>query len=125
MWLFRMVDSNGGEKKHDVYRSKDCTKKFCKYLKEHAMKIINLVPLKKTKNNMVPLTKKYLKNILVKKNLAFVKNILNANTLRLKKYCKVRGNYHGTGQYTSTGNSIFFNIKYTKCFCSFSLWIKL
>ena len=47
MWLLRMVDSNGREKKHDVYRSKDCSKKICKYLKEHAMKIINLVPLKK------------------------------------------------------------------------------
>ena len=74
---------------------------------------------------MVPLTKKYLKHMLMKKNLAFVKNILNANTLMIKKYCKVRGNYHGTGQYTSTGNSIFLNVKYTKSFCSFSLWIKL
>ena len=33
--LFRSI-----ENKHDVYRGKDCTKKFCKFLKEHAMKII-------------------------------------------------------------------------------------
>ena len=26
--------------KHDVYRGKDCTKKFCESLREHAMKII-------------------------------------------------------------------------------------
>ena len=29
------------ENKHDVYRDKDCMKKFCKSLREHAMKIIN------------------------------------------------------------------------------------
>ena len=29
------------ENKHDVYRGKDCIKKFCKYLKEHAIKITN------------------------------------------------------------------------------------
>ena len=29
------------ENKHDVFRIKDCMKKFCEYLREHAMKIIN------------------------------------------------------------------------------------
>ena len=29
------------EKKHDVYRSKDCMKKFCEYLRDQAIKIIN------------------------------------------------------------------------------------
>ena len=29
------------ENKHDVYRGKDCIKKFCKFLREHAMKLIN------------------------------------------------------------------------------------
>ena len=29
------------ENKHDVYRGKDCMKKFCEYLREHALKIIN------------------------------------------------------------------------------------
>ena len=29
------------ENKHDVYRGKDCEKKFCESLREHAMKIIN------------------------------------------------------------------------------------
>ena len=38
------------ENKHDAYRSKDCMKKFCKYLREHAMKIINF---KKKKNEIV------------------------------------------------------------------------
>ena len=26
--------------KHDVYRNKDCMKKFCEYSREHAMNII-------------------------------------------------------------------------------------
>ena len=29
------------ENKHDVYRGKDCMKKFCESLREHALKIIN------------------------------------------------------------------------------------
>ena len=29
------------ENKHDAYRGKDCMKKFCEFLREHAMKIIN------------------------------------------------------------------------------------
>ena len=30
------------ENKYDVYRGKDCLKKFCQSLREHAMEIINL-----------------------------------------------------------------------------------
>ena len=29
------------ENMHDVYRGKDCMKKFCESLREHAKKIIN------------------------------------------------------------------------------------
>ena len=29
------------ENKHDVYRSEDCMKRFCEFLKVHSMKIIN------------------------------------------------------------------------------------
>ena len=29
------------ENKHDVYRGKDCMKKFCESIREHAMKINN------------------------------------------------------------------------------------
>ena len=32
---------DGIENKHDVYRGKDCMKKFCESLREHAMKTIN------------------------------------------------------------------------------------
>ena len=40
------------ENKHDEYRSKDCMKKFCEFLKQNAMKIINF-----KKNKMKLLTK--------------------------------------------------------------------
>ena len=30
------------ENKRDVYRGKDCMKRFCESLREHAVKIINL-----------------------------------------------------------------------------------
>ena len=39
------------ENKHDVYRGKDCMKKFCEFSREHAMKIINF-----EKNKMKLLT---------------------------------------------------------------------
>ena len=29
------------ENKHDVYRSNDCMKKFCEFIREHAIKKIN------------------------------------------------------------------------------------
>ena len=36
-----MLSFENIENKHDVYRAKDCMKKFCKSLREHPMKIIN------------------------------------------------------------------------------------
>ena len=34
------------ENRNDIYRSKDCMKKFCEFLREHAMKIINFEKIK-------------------------------------------------------------------------------
>ena len=31
------------ENKHDVYRGKDCMKKFCEFLRRHAIKILKLL----------------------------------------------------------------------------------
>ena len=30
------------ENKHDIYRRKDCMKKFCEFFREHAMKVIHM-----------------------------------------------------------------------------------
>ena len=38
------------ENKHDVYRGKDCMEKFCEFLRNHAMKVINF---KKKKNEII------------------------------------------------------------------------
>ena len=38
---FSMATILSYENKHDVYISKDCMKKFCESLREHAMEIIN------------------------------------------------------------------------------------
>ena len=42
------------ENKHDVYRGKDCMKKFCEFVREHTMKIINF-----KKKKMELLTKEW------------------------------------------------------------------
>ena len=42
------------ENKHDVYRGKDCMKKFCEFVREHTMKIINF-----KKKKMALLTKEW------------------------------------------------------------------
>ena len=41
------------ENKHDVYRGKDCIKKFCELLRKHAMKIINFKKKKEVINKRV------------------------------------------------------------------------
>ena len=38
------------ENKHNVYRGKNCMKKFCEFLREHAIKIVNF---KKKKNEII------------------------------------------------------------------------
>ena len=48
IWAF-----DGIENKHDVYQSDNCMKRFCKSLKEHAVKISNFV-----KKKTIPLTNK-------------------------------------------------------------------
>ena len=39
--MSKISSFKGMENKHDVYRGKDSMKKFCEYLRDHAMKIIN------------------------------------------------------------------------------------
>ena len=39
--MFTISSFNSIEKEHDVYRSKDCMKKFCESLREHAIKMFN------------------------------------------------------------------------------------
>ena len=49
--LFTSCSFDPTKNKHDCYRNKDCMKRFCKNLKEHATRIINY-----DKKEMMPLT---------------------------------------------------------------------
>ena len=52
IWAFDNI-----ENKHTLYRGKDCMKKFCSSLREHATNVINF-----EKNKTLPVTKKELKS---------------------------------------------------------------
>ena len=55
------------ENKHDVYRGKDCMKRFCEFLREHALKIINF-----KKKIMKLLTNKQQQSYENEKNLLYL-----------------------------------------------------
>ena len=52
IWAFDNI-----ENKHTLYRGKDCVKKFCEFLREHAKNITGF-----EKKKMLPLTKEELKS---------------------------------------------------------------
>ena len=77
--LFKAVES-----KHDVYRGKDCMKKFCESLREHRM---NLTSFKKAKLLTNELQK-------LQKFVMSVNENLKINMLKIKNigHCHYRGN---------------------------------
>ena len=66
--------------KYGVYRDKDCMKKFCEYLREHGMKIINFKGKK-----MRLLTNEQQK---IQKSVLFIKKNLKVNMLKIKNIVK-------------------------------------
>ena len=75
--LFTNCSFDAAKNKHDSYRGKDCMEKFCKDLREYAMKIINC-----EEKEMMALTDKENKSYkkqkvcyICKKNLILVKMI--------------------------------------------------
>ena len=62
------------ENKHDVYRGKDCMKKFCEFLREHAIKIINF-----KKKKMKLLSKEQQESYEMQIYVIFVKKNLKIN----------------------------------------------
>ena len=63
------------ENKHDVYRGNDWMKKFCKFLREHAMGIINF------KNNKIKLLTNEQQNVKKQKFVIFVDKNFKINML--------------------------------------------
>ena len=62
------------ENKHDVYRGKDCMKKLCEFLREHAIKIINF-----KKKKMKLLSKEQQESYEMQIYVIFVKKNLKIN----------------------------------------------
>ena len=62
------------ENKHGVYRGKDCMKKFCEFLREHAMKTISF-----KKKKMKLLTTSSKTNMKMQKSVVIVKKNLKIN----------------------------------------------
>ena len=87
--------------KHTLYRGKDCMKKFCESLKEHATRIIRF-----KKKKILPLTNKELKshkdpNMCYICGKYFIKKVF-----RGIDYRKVRDHCHYTGKYRGHAHSI-------------------
>ena len=87
IWRFDHI-----EDKHTLYRRKDCMKKFCESLREHAKSIIDF-----EKKKMLPLTRKELKSFIDAdvcylcriRSLKYVSKNINSQ--------KVRDHYHYMG----------------------------
>ena len=86
------------EYKHDVCRGKDCIKKFCESLREHAMKIMNF---KKKKVKL--LTKEQQESYENAKICYICKEKIENKYLKDKKYHKVRDHCHHAGEHRGAG----------------------
>ena len=95
------------ENKHDMYRGKDCMKKFCEFLRECVMKIINF-----KKKKMKLLTKEQQGSYKNSKIYYICKKKFKNKYLKDKKYCKVRDHCHYTTEYRGAAHSIH-NFKYS------------
>ena len=96
IWAFDNI-----ENKYTLYSAKDCMKKFCTSLREHATNVINF-----EKKNMLSLTKKELKLHQDVKECyicgkRFLKKLAND-----KNYQQVRDHCHFTGKYRCAAHSI-------------------
>ena len=89
------------ENKHDVYRGKDCIKKFSESLKENSVEIINF---KKEKLNQESYGKA--------KICYICKEKFENKYAKDKIYCKVRDHCHYRGEYRGVAHSIC-NLKYS------------
>ena len=82
------------ENKHDVYRGKDCAKKFCESLREHAMERTSL-----EKKKVKLLTKEQQTSYENTKICCICKKKIENKYMKDKKQCKVRDHCYYTGEY--------------------------
>ena len=94
------------EDKHTLYRGKDCMKKFCTSLKEHAKNIID-----SEKKKMLPRTKEELKSHQDAKVCYICGKRILKKFAKYKNYQKVGDHCHYTGKYRGAAQSIC-NLKF-------------
>ena len=80
---------------------KDCMKKFCESLREHAMKIINL-----KKKKLKLFTNEQQKSYQNSKICYICQQKFEDKHAKSKKYWKDRDHFHHTGEYRDAAHSI-------------------
>ena len=100
--IFTSCSFDESKNRLNYYRGKDCMKKFCKDLKEHATRIINY-----KKKKIIHLTKEK-KNYNDQQICYICKKEFDKSD---KKHHKVRDNYHYTGKYRDAAHNIC-NLRY-------------
>ena len=90
-------------RKINYYRGKDCMKKFCKDLKEHATRILNY-----EKKKIIPLTKEEKINYNDQQICYICKKKFDKSD---KKHHKVRDHCHYMGKYRGAAHNIC-NLRY-------------
>ena len=101
IWAFDHIKS-----KHTLYRRKDCTKKCCEFLREHAKNIIDF-----EKKKMLPLTKEELKSHQDAKLCYVCRKIILKKFSKSINCSKVRDHCHYADKYRRAVHSIF-NLKF-------------
>ena len=103
--LFTHCSFDKTKNKLDCYRGEDCMKKFCKDLREQAIKIVNY-----EKKDMIPLTKKEEKSHNKQEVRYICKKEFNTDDSD-KKHHKVKYHFHYTGKYRGAARNIC-NLRY-------------
>ena len=96
--IFTSCSFDESKNKLNYYRGKDCMKKFCKDLKEHATRIINY-----EKKKIIPLTKEEKINYNDQQFCYICKKEFDKSD---KKHHKVRHHCHYTGKYRGAAHNI-------------------
>ena len=110
--IFTSCSFDESKNKLNHYRGKDCMKKFCKDLKEHATRIIN-----HEKKKIIPLTKEEKINYNDQKVCYICKKEFDtiyttkSSSLERKKHHKVRDHCHYTGKNRGAAHNIC-NLRY-------------
>ena len=101
--IFTSCSFDESKNKLNHYRGKDCIKKFCRNLKEHATRIIN-----HEKKKIIPLTKEEKINYNDQQICYICKKEFEKS---YKKHHKVRDHCHYTGKYRGAAHNIC-NLRY-------------